>query len=81
MRQERLNPLTFEEHREFGQELQNTKARLIQLASVVGGVYGPASRSTFAFSKLVEALERVSSEMQAQAELDCPGLNAGEFYR
>jgi hypothetical protein len=81
MRPEAVNPLTYEEHREFAQEIERTRARLTQLASVVTGIYGPQSRSTFAFRKLIEAMERMTSEMRAQAELDCPGLHAGEFYR
>jgi hypothetical protein len=81
MRPEALNPLTYEEHREFGQEIQNTRARMLQLASMVAGIYGPQSRPTFAFRKLTEAVERVAAEMEAQAELDCPGLDAGGFYR
>jgi hypothetical protein len=81
MRPEAVNPLSYEEHRDFAQEIQRTRARLVQLASMVAGIYGPQSRSTFAFRKLNEAMERMASEMRAQAELDCPGLNAGEFYR
>jgi hypothetical protein len=81
MRPEAINPLTYDEHREFAEEVQRTRARLAQLASVVAGIYGPQSRSTFAFRKLLEAMERMTSEMQAQAELDCHGLNAGELYR
>ena len=76
-----MNPLTYEEHEEFGRELQKTKARLIQLASVVGGIYGPHSRSTFSFQKLIDAIERVCLDMEAQAEVDCPGLKAGRFYQ
>jgi hypothetical protein len=81
MRQDTLNPLSFEEHREFGLEIQKTRARLQHLSGMVGGIYGPQSRSTFAFRKLMEAMERIAAEMQAQAEHDCPGLHAGDFYR
>jgi hypothetical protein len=76
-----MNPLTYEEHRELARELQRSKARLRQLYGVVAGVYGPQSRSTFAFTKLNEALERVMSDLSAQALLDCPGTNAANFYR
>jgi hypothetical protein len=81
MRHDALNPLTFEEHREFGREIQKAKVRLQHFAGMVAGIYGPQSRSTFAFRKLMEAMERTAVEMQAQAEQDCPGLHAGDFYR
>jgi hypothetical protein len=80
MRPETVNPLSYEEHREFGTEIGKARERLLQLASLVAGIYGPQSSSTFAFHKLIEAMDRTSSEMRAQAEMDCPGLNAGDFY-
>jgi hypothetical protein len=76
-----VNPLTFEEHRELGQEILKARARLLQLSSVVGGVYGAQSRVAFQYTKMLEALDRVCLEMQAQAEIDCPGLNAASLYQ
>jgi hypothetical protein len=81
MRPDAVNPLTYEEHREFGRELQKTRSRLLQLGSLVAGIYGPQSASAFAFQKTAEAMDRMASEMGAQAERDCPGLNAGRLYR
>jgi hypothetical protein len=81
MRPEPLNPLTFDEHRDFGREIQKTKARLVEFAGMVAGIYGPQSRSTFAFRKLTEAMDRAVAEIQAQADHDWPGLNAGQLYR
>jgi hypothetical protein len=76
-----LNPLSFEEHRELGREIVNTRGKLLHLASVMTSVYGPQSRTAFSFKKLTEAMDKVCSEMEAQAEQDCPGVNASSFYR
>jgi hypothetical protein len=75
------NPLSFEEHRDLGRDILKTRARMRQLASVVTTVYGPQSRTAFTFKKANEAIDRLCDEMQAQAELDCPGLDASAFYR
>ena len=58
-----------------------TRARLRQLFSVVISVYGPQSRTAFQFQKMNEAIDKLCAEFQSQAELDCPGLDAGQFYR
>jgi len=75
------NPLTYEEHRDLGREMLKTKVRLRQLGSVVVGVYGPNSRTAFTFQKLNDAMDKLCGEMEAQAEADCPGLDASSFYR
>ena len=76
-----VNPLTYEEHRELGREILRSKERLRHLCSVVAGVYGQNSRTSFTFQKMNEAMERLCVEMQTQAEADCPGLDASSFYR
>ncbi len=76
-----LNPLSFEEHRELAGDILKTRERMRQLASVVITVYGPQSRTAFTFKKATEAIDRLCDEMQAQAEMDCPGLDASSFYR
>jgi hypothetical protein len=76
-----LNPLTFEEHRELGRDIVKTRARMRHLAAVMFTVYGPQSKTAFSFKKLNEAVDRLCEEMQAQAEQDCPGLDASSFYR
>ena len=76
-----VNPLTYEEHRELAQEIQKTRSRLVQLSSVVTGVYGPQSRASFQFLKVNEAVDKLSAELQAQAEVDCPGLDTSTFYK
>jgi hypothetical protein len=76
-----VNPLSFEEHRELGQEILKTRARLLHLSSVIMAVYGPQSRTSFTFRKMTDAMDKLCVEMQAQAESDCPGLNASGFYR
>jgi hypothetical protein len=75
-----MDPLNYDEHREMGQEILKTRARFQQLASVVTSVYGPASRAAFDFHKVNEAIDRLCLEMRAQAEQDCPGLDAPSFY-
>jgi hypothetical protein len=76
-----VNPLTYDEHRELAREIQNTKSRLLQLSSVVTGVYGPQSHASFQFQKVNEAVERLWAELQAQAEVDFPGLDASTLYK
>jgi hypothetical protein len=78
---EGVNPLTFEEHRELAAELRRSKARLLQLASMVASLYGRQNLAAFAFQKLNESLDRLFLELEAQAEADCPGLNAASLYR
>jgi hypothetical protein len=76
-----LNPLSFDEHRELGRDILRTRAHMRQLAALMMTVYGPQSRTTFTYQKVNEAIDRLCGEMQAQAELDCPGLDASSFYR
>ncbi len=75
------NPLTFDEHRDLGRELQKTRARLLHLYDLAMNVYGSQSRPAFTFQEVNEALDRLCHEMQAQAEIDCPGLSASDFYK
>ena len=75
------NALTKEEHHELGRELENTKARLAELAGVVESVYGRQNRSAFAFEKVSEAMEHLLAELAAQAAADCPGTEAAQWYR
>ena len=75
------SPLTYDEHRQLGQEIQKARQRLLELAKVVQQVYGPHNRSSSAFQKLNEAMERLCAELGCQAVDDCPGKNAGELYR
>lgn len=74
-------PLTFEEHRELGQEMQKTQQRLTQLSRMVLDVYGSNNRCSFAFEKLNEAMEQVMEELEKQAIADCPAQDARALYR
>jgi len=76
-----LNPLSYEEHRELGLELQKSRAKLLHLGSVAATVYGKQSRAAFQFQKVNDAIDKLCDELQAQAEQDCPGLDASSFYR
>lgn len=76
-----IDPLNYEEHRELGREMRATRERLMQLSRVVFEIYGPASRSAFAFQRLNEAMERLCVELGTQAITDCPGRQTDEFYR
>jgi len=73
MRPETPLPLTLEEHRELGRELRRASARMRELCHMTVAAYGPNSRAAFTFAKAVEALDRLSKDMQAQAAHDCPG--------
>jgi len=73
-------PLTFEEHRDLGQELLKTQKHLLQLSRMVAAVYGPNNRSVFAFEHLNAAMERLRVELGRQSDADCPGKNAESLY-
>jgi hypothetical protein len=73
-------PLSLEEHRELGSELRTTRARLHQLCDLVSAVYGPNNQAAFTFLKAVEALDRLSLDMQAQAIQDLPGHGIQTLY-
>jgi hypothetical protein len=74
-------PLSFEEHRDLGDELQKTRQRLLQLSRVVLDAYGANNRCAFAFEKLNEAMERLDEELARQAVADWPGKDADGLYR
>jgi hypothetical protein len=73
MRPESPAPLTLEEHRELGDEMKRTTARLRQLCDLVVSVYGPQSRAGFSFQNAVAALERLHQELEVQAVADIKG--------
>ena len=75
------NPLSYDEHRQLGLEMQKTRSRLLELAKVLQEVYGRTNRSTIAFQRLNEAMERVCTELGDQAIADCPGQAADQLYR
>jgi len=74
-------PLTFEEHRELGRELRAAAIRVLELRNLVVSVYGPNNQASVRFSAIAEDLERLCSDMQAQAEHDCPGFPVHGFYK
>jgi hypothetical protein len=73
-------PLTLEEHRELGAELQRARARIQELRAVVNEVYGPNNQAAFSFSKAAEALDRLCVDMQSQAVRDWPGYHTEGIY-
>lgn len=79
MRSESQMPLTLEEHREMSRELRRTNARLRELCGVVADAYGANHRAAFTFAKVVESMDRLCKDMQAQAAQDCPG-DSDHFY-
>jgi hypothetical protein len=81
MRPEESIPLTLEEHRELGAELRKARGRMRELCDLVTAVYGPNNQAAFSFSKAAEAVERLCSDMQAQAERDLPGYHVDGFYK
>jgi hypothetical protein len=76
-----LIPLTIDEHRELGRELQTTTKQLRSLCDLIVQVYGPQNLAAFAFLKALDALDRVNCEMQSQAMEDLPGHEKDVFYR
>jgi hypothetical protein len=74
-------PLSLEEHRDLGHELQKTRQDLRQLSRMLLDVYGPNNRCTFAFEQLDAAMERLTEELARQAAADCPGQEAENLYR
>jgi len=80
MRPETQSPLTFDEHREMGQELRAAKARVRELCNVVVSIYGPNNQASFTFLKVAESMDRLCKDMQAQAERDCPGIRINGMY-
>ena len=80
MRPETRSPLSLEEHRELGQEVRATALRLAQLATLVRSVYGPNNQAAFGFARVVEDIERLRGDLQAQAAADLPGFAVEGFY-
>jgi len=80
MRPRVQNPLTLEEHRELGREVRAACARLHELCNLVVAVYGPNTQAAFTFLKVAEHMDRLCKDLQAQAELDCPGFPIDGFY-
>jgi hypothetical protein len=73
-------PLTFEEHRDLGQELWKARRHLLQLSRMVLDVYGADNRCAFAFEQVSEAMDRLTGELAKQAVADCPGREAEKLY-
>ena len=80
MRPERPQPLTRDEHMELGRELRQARIKLNELAALVVEVYGPQNQSAFTFQKIIEALDMLSEDMQAQAAEDRRGQRADGIY-
>jgi arginine deiminase len=80
MRPERPQPLTREEHLELGRELKQARIKLNELAALVAEVYGPQNHAAFTFQKIIDALDSLSEDMQAQAAEDLRGQAVEGFY-
>ena len=80
MRPETSSPLTLEEHRELGHEMQATRARLSELCKVVASVYGPNNRAAFSFLRLADDMERLCQDLQTQVTRDYPGHDVDSLY-
>jgi hypothetical protein len=73
-------PLTLEEHRELGNEMRRTRARIHELCGLVTQVYGPNNRAAFDFMKTAGEFDRLCAELQNQAEHDLPGYPVEGLY-
>jgi hypothetical protein len=80
MHSESVNPLTLEEHRELGRELNAMNARMRELCQLVLAVYGPNNQASFTFTKTAESVERLCHDMQAQLAVDHPGYSVQKVY-
>ena len=80
MRRDSANPLSLEEHRQLGNELRVTNARLRQLSALVVNVYGPNNGAAFSFQKVAEAMDRLCNELENQASRDVAGYSSESFY-
>lgn len=80
MRSERPSPLTREEHLELSRELKQARIKLNELAALVVEVYGPQNHAAFTFQTIVEALDSLSGDMQAQAAVDLRGQPVEGIY-
>jgi hypothetical protein len=73
-------PLTLEEHRELGAEVQTARVRLRRLCDLMVAVYGPNNQAAFTFLKTVEDLDRLNQHLRAQAAEDLPGHPVDQIY-
>lgn len=80
IRPDKVSPLTAEEHADLGSEIKLVAARLRELERLVASIYGPANQAAFSFVKLVDCLDRLQDDLEAQSALDVPGHHGG-FYR
>lgn len=73
-------PLTLEEHRELGEELRTTGARLRELSHMVAGIYGPQNRAVASFRRVTEAMDRLRYDLERQAAVDLQGYPSDGLY-
>ena len=74
------SPLTQEEHQDLGRELRASEARLRELCDLALEVYGPNHRVSFSFQKLLDAIARLRSDLEAQLDKEFPGYNGDNPY-
>lgn len=80
MRPQTPVPLSLDEHTELGRELRQTRLRLHEFCSVIIDVYGAHNRAAFTFQKVIESIERLAGDMEAQAAADHPGTKVADLY-
>jgi hypothetical protein len=73
-------PLTLEEHRDLGNEMRRTSARLRELCSLVVEVYGSQSQAGNSFLQAVEAIEQLRQDMEDQGTQDLMHYGALKLY-
>ena len=64
----------------MGRELKQARIKLNELAALVAEVYGPQNHAAFTFQKIIDALDSLSEDMQAQAAEDLRGQAVEGFY-
>ena len=73
-------PFNLDEHRELALEIRAANARMQELYKVMVDVYGPNNQAVFTFQKIVEGLDHLCRDLQAQADQDLPGHHLDKLY-
>ncbi len=68
MRSGDIIPLTSEEHRDLAREIRDISTRITELEKLITSVYGPSSKVSFSFLRVLDALERLRGDRAAAKE-------------
>jgi len=74
------DPLTLEEHLQLSREIRAARVRMRELCDVVVGAYGPNNRAAFIFLRVLDDMDRLCQNLQAQVSEDYPGPDVEHLY-